>query len=490
MKRYICDEFIQMEYDNNLFEFEVAEVKVWPYIREKIYCMIMKELGLIADSFTNAINVTGNVENPLYKLFYMQTYKYLKYPNIEKKSYLFLTHPRRIKNEKNFECTVLDELIEHIDGESYTIEEPLWVDSLADKLSHFCPARTKKLIYTDYIELKFEVAYSLSRKFLWSALNKKEREKIKGLKLLLNRLFEVNIDTSFEQICLKHILYERIVRKDYRKILDKIEPKLILEYYSPTRTKQVINTIAHEKGIKIIDLQHGMFGRNEPLMSNYYKKEKLVNYPDYLFVFGDYWRTKSRYCLQRENIISVGYPYFERHKIKYMNEKSTFFRDKIIFYSQGKIGHELSRVASSLAVLLLEKKSEIKIIYKTHPFERNKWKNEYKWLNKINIIVKDDNSSIYEYFSSALCVVGVYTTALYEALAMGIPIFVYMGYGYEELLDLKDVSNKVYFFKNPNQILQKLGGLDYQIEEKVEDYIFKNNALENIKYYIDMEWKY
>lgn len=485
MRYYICDDFIQMEYENKLFELEVDKVNIWLYIREKVYCMVMKKLGIIADSFTDAKNVTKYVDNPLYKLIFMQSYKYILPSKIEKRDYLFFTHPRRITNGTVFECTVLDDLIEHISRKSCTIEEPLWVDSVADKISHYYPARTKNLIYTDIIELKFELIYSLLRKYLWRFLYKKEQNKIVELKKLLNNKFGVTLDRSFEEVCLKHILYEKVVKTEYRKLLDKINPKLIIEYYSPTRTKQVLNIIAHEKEIQIIDIQHGMFGKNEPLMSNYYSKKNLKNYPDYLFIFGDYWKSKSRYCLEKENIISIGYPYFERHRIEYLKSKDNSNRDKIIFFSQGKIGHKLSRFASNLADILAEKGSQISIIYKTHPFERNKWKREYEWLNKENIFVEDDNHSIYDYFPTALCVVGVYTTALYEALAMGIPIFVYKEYGYEELLDLKIISNKIFFVDEPEEIIQNLNTLDYNIEKTVEDYIFKNNAIDNMKNFIE-----
>jgi hypothetical protein len=75
----------------------------------------------------------------------------------------------------------------------------------------------------------------------------------------------------------------------------------------------------------------------------------------------------------------------------------------------------------------------IEIIYKLHPGEYDRWKKEYPWLQNNNIsIIDSQHPDLYTLLSSALCQIGVYSTAIYEGLAFGCQTF---------LVDLPGIAN-------------------------------------------------
>lgn len=55
-EKEICDYFIEYEYKNNLFDLTIGNVKIWIYLREIVYCDILKIKGCINDSFTQLKN--------------------------------------------------------------------------------------------------------------------------------------------------------------------------------------------------------------------------------------------------------------------------------------------------------------------------------------------------------------------------------------------------------------------------------------------------
>lgn len=210
--------------------------------------------------------------------------------------------------------------MEHINNKYTVLEEPLWVDSLADFESHYSPVRTRNLIYSDRIEFLFEMKYRvnkfLAKVFRIKVLNNKEIKIIKKILNGLDEIFNVNLNKGkYIDLFGKFYLYESFTTHKYEQLIKKINPKLILEYYSPTRTKQVMNRIAANNNIPTLDFQHGMFARNEPLMVNYFKKIKLDNFPDKILLFGEFWKRGVRFPIEDDNLISVGYPLFDEKRV-------------------------------------------------------------------------------------------------------------------------------------------------------------------------------
>lgn len=246
-----------------------------------------------------------------------------------------------------------------------------------------------------------------------------------------------------------------------------------------------MNRISSKNSIPTVDLQHGMFARNEPLMVNYYKQMNLDNFPDKMLLFGDHWKREARFPIEDNSLISVGYPYFEEKKSKFNKDNNSKY---ITFLSQGKIGVELSKLAAELSSLL--KGTKYKILYKTHPFEHNRWKHEYPWLiNKDNIEVFDSNDEdIYNFFEQSVCIVGVYSTAIYEGASLNLLTFIYNSYSSNELKELYGNYENVNLVKSAKDIVNILNQKTNE-QKFTENFnqLFKKNSIENINNFLDRE---
>lgn len=87
---------------------------------------------------------------------------------------------------------------------------------------------------------------------------------------------------------------------------------------------------------------------------------------------------------------AVGFPYFEEQIQKYKRKKNDIYT--VIFVSQGTVGEQLSKLAVAFAK---ENKTAMRILYKLHPSEYGRWKEQYSWLQEETIEVIDNNEKVF-----------------------------------------------------------------------------------------------
>ena len=220
------------------------------------------------------------------------------------------------------------------------------------------------------------------------------------------------------------------LNKIYNKYLNQLRPKVILVICYYTFSIMVLTELAKKRGIKVIELQHGIMGAQH-LAYNFYRKLDLPQFPDYVFLFGDIWRAETRFPLDENNLLITGFPYFERHYNHLFQNNNTLIKT-FLFISQGTIGKELSKMAVELNKRL--DLNKFRFIYKLHPGEFSNWKEEYPWLYNSNIEVIDHNrKSLYYYFQQADYQVGVYSTGIIEGLGFNLQTFIYKLYGHDRM---------------------------------------------------------
>ncbi|WP_135366107.1 hypothetical protein [Halosimplex halophilum] len=165
----------------------------------------------------------------------------------------------------------------------------------------------------------------------------------------------------------------------------------------------------------MIELQHGVIHPFHYGYSYPNDREKR-HFPDYLFLFGPFWREMADFPIGEERLIDCGYPYLESKVEEY---KNTDTKDQILFISQQSIGEPLSRVAQEVS-----RHTDSRVIYKLHPREYEGWQSRYPWLvgSDINVVSSDD-PPLYRLFAESRTQIGVGSTALYEGLMFGLETF-------------------------------------------------------------------
>jgi len=427
----LIDKFIKFEYEEDLFNKEIQGIKFWHYIRFSIYSKILRKkydlgqahLNLSGEKFTTRIwykikQIPDFIfKNPLYGL--------------GQKDILVINHQRRIKNGNYYDCIYTDEILENIKNSYYVFEEPYF-----DK--HFKPIRTKNIRYFDYINF-IRSAKKIFFKYINPNFGKLCSNDINKLFLLfndINKTFNVNFDKYKEIKDVENlILNYKNSKKYYKKILNEVKPKIIIEVISYSFSRLLINEIANKRGIPTIELQHGVMGKFH-IAYNFYKTMQIDTFPDYIFLFGEYWKNNTRFPLKKEKLIVTGFPYFESRINTIKNEsRKNGKRKNILFISGGPMGRQLSKLAIELDKLIDRKKYNI--IYKLHPGEYDRWKKEYPWLGNCNIEVIDNNEKdVYYFLSKSKYQVGVNSTAIYEGLGFNLKTYIYKVSGYKYMEDM------------------------------------------------------
>jgi hypothetical protein len=395
--------FFEIEKNNNVFEIKVNDIYIWERIRFELYKHLEQETG----AGKRAKNTERNLKNKFKGVFKYLRNTFKKNPFLSKeKDVLVIGHPRRKNHSGTWWDIYCDPIYEKLDLDHLHLETPY-------AMEHKSPALTKNIKYLDLVN--FFSNLPLPKNF--PSLNIVENDKLVIENSEKEILQKLGVEVDLMRF-IRTVIQERFLTKWlYEWLLKKIRPKIALVVVS--YGKETFIEVCKSLGIPVVEMQHGIIHRGSV---GYYFPNNTIKraFPDYLLTFGDYWKKRAKFPIPQNRIIPVGFPYMDVKKKKYKNIEE---EEKILFLSQGPIGKELSLFAEKIS-----KNADLKyeVIYKLHPGEYSRWKEEYPWLIDANIkVIDSDAPPLYELFASSKIQIGVNSTALYEGISFGLRTFVY-----------------------------------------------------------------
>ncbi len=473
------DSFIKFESENNLFKKDINGFKYWHSIRKLVFDDLLDQKESIGEAHTSLAKQSYNKRVWLK----MKQFRYwiLKNPFIalKEKDILVFNHQRRVKNSGYYDCIYTDAILDKVNYSHYVFELP-------HLERHFTPVRTKNLRYLDYLTFKVAIQVELKRKILRIGLPEQTKVELENILECIDKVFEIKINRNkiLRSLEIAYLSYKPS-RSYYNKILNRTKPRLIIEVVSYGRNNLILNELAKEKGIPTIELQHGIMG-NQHIAYNFAKKMDLPTFPDYIFAFGQYWKDNTRLPIDDDKVKIVGWPYYEQKLNKYKQKGISNDRDKktILFISQGTIGEELSKIA--VEFFRSFNNDEYRIIYKLHPGEYARWKDEYPWLIDSGIEVIDHNlQDMHYYFAQSDIQIGVGSTAIYEGLGYGLATIIIELYGHQVMATLYDELKIAYLAKNAEDVLCILKNIGSQMRDHDMSYFWMANSMDNVKHEIN-----
>lgn len=472
----VIDTFIAFEENYKTFEVEIDDFFYWHYIRKSVYDEVLNKTLDVGKSHNSHSD-----KSYTYRFFLKmkQIPKWIfKNPfiGLKEKEILVLNHARRVKNGKSYDCVYTDLLLKNTELSYYVFEHP-------ELETHYTPVTTQNLKYLDYLNFKVSIHIGIIKLLKKNILKKDDQEEFLFLLSELEKIFDIklNKDKLLNKLTISYLSYKPL-KKYYNKILEKIKPKVVIEVVSYVRDRMVMNEIAKEKNIPVIEFQHGTMGKNH-IAYNFTRKKNLKSFPDYIFTFGDFWKSTTRFPIDDENIKVVGWPYFEQKLLdSNVLNKIPSQKKKLLFISQGTIGGVLSKLAIEAFKKLGAENYEF--IYKLHPGEYSQWEEKYPWLKDSKVKVVDNNEfDMHHYFMNADVQIGVYSTALYEGLGYQLKTIIFAAYGYEYMEDLisKNIATLV---KSSDELVAAIE--DKDLQSNIDNNTFwKKNALQNMNESID-----
>lgn len=464
----ICNVFFNLEEKYNLNFREIQGCYPWQLIRMYLYYDISRRTNTFGAPQQQSLSIFDKIKS--FSPFLKNSILYNPLSGNDKKDILIFDHPRKVIFNGEYRDIYSYFLVDFLkDSYSFEIMEAPYLNK------HFTNKR-EYVKYTDRIQL----GSYIHKKFHKIEFTNEEKELISSIEKELESAFNLKIDIT--QIFAMHILNFQYDYKKYLELFKKRNVKMI--FVVVAYENQAVVAAAKDLGIKVIELQHGTIsdyhlGYSYPLKTRL--DGEIKYFPNQILTFGDYWINEDNCPISKNDIIPIGFPYFEVQSKDYMNIQPD--KHQILFISQGVIGKYLSKLAYQLA----DKSKDFKIIYKLHPGEYETWKENYPDLvsaNQLKNFEVIDNSKIplYKLFAESSYQVGAFSTAIYEGLMFNCKTFILDVPGVEYL---EDLIKRGYVFK-----IEDIDDLINNLEEfKPADYdknfFFKNFDKNLLKGVID-----
>ncbi|TXD50338.1 MULTISPECIES: hypothetical protein [unclassified Polaribacter] len=273
----------------------------------------------------------------------------------------------------------------------------------------------------DFINLVSKVKSKLIRvKFTTTDLElinkiEKELKKALGASLNLREVFKQEIIRFKSQYPLYKLLF-KLKRANQIYLISSVDKCALIK-------------AAKDCGIVVNELQHGLITK-EGLIANYpYTKEDSLEYfPNKFYIWNNLNMYTSKLPLSDKNIVK-----FPNKHLEYLlqkNKKKEKKKNQILIVSQPYNSKEILEYLSCN----LSELREWKIIYKLHPVE------DFNIAMRImeplisefdNLTLVNNEASVYDLFSESTYVIGVFSTAVFEAPLFGCKVL---------LLDLTGVE--------------------------------------------------
>ena len=411
----ITEQFKKFEQEKCLFEKTVNGIGIWERIRFGILREIKQQSGAGQAHTRLALDQRDNVEGA--KLWLRNIFK--KNPYLAPSSeMLFVGHPRRKKKEDGYWWDLYCDPIH----ESCTLDAVHF--EMPHLLEHKSPAKTPSLRYLEFIHYSGTIQRKLGLYDV--SLSEEDRSVLSEIERKIRDEFGASIDLESK---VQRLLRNRDCRLWlYERLLDRVDPKIAVVVVS--YGKHTFIEACKNKGVPVVELQHGVIYPNHLGYSFAGERTKTL-FPDYLLTWGEFWSNDVEFPIPDDRVIPVGYPHLEQSARQYENTRS---QGQILFISQGTIGEQLSKFAMEV-----DRHPDVDhdIVYKLHPGEYDRWRNEYPWLVDADFEVIDGSDPpLYELFARSSTQVGVGSTAIYEGLAFNLDTYVYDCPGSEILLPL------------------------------------------------------
>ncbi|WP_155952619.1 hypothetical protein [Pseudomonas sp. URMO17WK12:I4] len=196
----------------------------------------------------------------------------------------------------------------------------------------------------------------------------------------------------------------------YRRMLERLNPRLLLLEEGCYSDHGVLNHIAHEMGIRVAEPQHGMVsgGHDAYRYAALWRKSELYRsyLPDDFLGYGRWWNDQINAPVRKW---VIGHPHYseQRHSFSGGVEKKD-----ILILGDGIEFQLYLALAQELDSLLPE---QYRVVLRPHPLERALVRERFPD-SRVGGVVIDCNRDIYEAFGDAYTVAGEVSTGLFEAI--------------------------------------------------------------------------
>ncbi|MGE0635308.1 MAG: hypothetical protein AB7G44_00805 [Bacteroidia bacterium] len=423
--QHITDKIISIEQENKLFDWQINNVFIWELLRYKIYSSVMIKAGgedhspFIKHrkilSLKNIVEKTGRLINAIY---------YNPFLDYAKSDILVFESSRKLRFNEQYIDPYTKFIVDDLRKRRFKVTQ--YQSSYSyDKLS-------ERDFSIKHLDLIYFISLYISR-FFKLKFSDEETRQIKKIERTLNNEFDMSFDLI--RLIRKEILIFKNTLFYFEAILKKKKPIEI--YIVNFCDKTALICAAKRNNIKVIDIQHGLISSSD-IIYHYpnIKEGSLKYFPDQFYIWSKIWKETCKIPIKESDIIVYGNRYLDAQSKKYLHViKRT---NQILIVSQPS----LTKLIATAILNYTDQLKDYQVLYKLHPAEYENAQsfpelNELKKIANISFVSKLEN--FYEKLAESKFVIGIYSTALIEAISFQCQVL---------LLDLPGVEMMKPFIDN------------------------------------------
>lgn len=208
------------------------------------------------------------------------------------------------------------------------------------------------------------------------------------------------------------------VERAFDRLLDRLNPRMVLMEDASYGSWPSLIAGMKSRGIAVVEPQHGWIGPSHAAY-NYGaamgRPELAVTIPDELLTYGDYWSDGVRFP---GRVTAIGKPHLEAQSAAAIPVADRP-REVLVVSS--------TTDPDAMSGLVIELQEALPagwaVRFRPHPAERATLPSLYPRLMSRDGLIIDDHADVAESLAGVRVVIGVASTVLYEAVAMGCQVF-------------------------------------------------------------------
>lgn len=398
--KLLCEKIWELEKELGLLDFQVQGIKVWQALRMELYYDIAQSLRVLELPHTK--EGAKKYKFKALASFLYSSLRYNPFLNIKKKEILIFDHPRKVLVDGQYIDIYTHSLIKELKGseKSFEVYERCYLDRHLSK-------GDKCRKHLDFIRLCSKIYFIFAN----VTFSQQEVDQIRNLETKIREQFGVNLDLMDR--FRNYVKRFRVRYTLFKKLFEWKCPSSI--YVLVGYGLAPIIKAAKDRGVEVFELQHGVFsdyhlGYSFPDAA----PGSMEYFPDRFLVWDDFWKNMCSLPLSHDKIEIKRFSHFEEKRREFSGIKKN--HHQIVVVSQGVVGERVSEIILNN----IDDLKDFKIIYKLHPGEYDRWR-EYPSLVRLeafeNVSIVDNNEKpLYEFLAESKYVIGVFSTALFEAL--------------------------------------------------------------------------
>jgi hypothetical protein len=406
----LIEQFLAFEREHAPARWDVAGTLVWPYVRQRVF-----------DDWSRERGVHSERQSPPQRLYLRhareqrgQLGRVLERYDARRLSrapILFLSHSRHYALEGRHVSPYTHYLLNDLSDEAY------WDLQFSDGGRHHVDDGLRRVVYLDAIHQAAFKGYALAHR--WGAVRRSVRSAAHDMRASLQRelglaLPAERLDRWLWNAVRTHHGYGAVCER----ILDRVRPELLINVVHYSWPNLTMTECAHRRGIVVAELQHGTVWP-EHIAYNLGSTSAAPSTPDYFLSFGEFWSEMVvGLGLPPGHTPAIGFSWLEQR----MAAAPRAADKTLLVLSQRSIGVELSRWAVEAAPKLAA--HGWRTIYRLHAGEVADHRERLPWLTGAPLTVSTGTPELYSQFGTVGAQLGVYSTALFEGVAFGLPTLI------------------------------------------------------------------